>query len=249
MQDVKIAGKFECGKIRCNPQALEKDQQMLLDYVRHNKMNPWTRIQNDVNIAMLNIRSIGRNLEHALLDGILTTAHTLCLVETWLGRNNLPPYCELYPYHAAVSSGKGKGCCVISKDTINVLGSVERSNVQWMKFVQKGKVIGLVYQSPTCSQQESKEMMAMLVTKERPSVVVGDFNTDAKTATNKNSHLLSMGYVQLISEPTHDEGGIIDHLYVDKAEITRTAYFLHSIYYSDHDAVCIGMEGNWTNII
>ena len=49
------------------------------------------------------------------------------------------------------------------------------------------------------------------------------------------SRLASVSFDQLVNQPTHIEGGIIDHLYVRKVKTVKT--FLHHPYYSDHDGV------------
>ena len=51
--------------------------------------------------------------------------------------------------------------------------------------------------------------------------------------------LLSIGFSQLIKNPTHIDGGLIDHLYfLPSVETLNIAVETYGKYYSDHDAIC-----------
>ena len=68
--------------------------------------------------------------------------------------------------------------------------------------------------------------------------IVGDFNIDHLS----NSHeipawISNHGFSQLVNTPTHEEGGLLDHVYV-KSLVNHRVH-LHWPYYSDHAALCI----------
>ena len=46
----------------------------------------------------------------------------------------------------------------------------------------------------------------------------------------------------LVTQPTHDKGRIIDHFYVPKDLKDKFKLTIHSPYYSDHDALCVKFE-------
>ena len=50
----------------------------------------------------------------------------------------------------------------------------------------------------------------------RICIIAGDFNLNFKTDSNNViiKELLKTNFTQMIDEPTHMQGGIIDHLYV-----------------------------------
>ena len=57
------------------------------------------------------------------------------------------------------------------------------------------------------------------------------------------SYLEDFGYRQLIERVTHDEGHILDHIYVSNLNIlSKENLCLKPLYYSDHDATCIRLE-------
>ena len=52
--------------------------------------------------------------------------------------------------------------------------------------------------------------------------------------------LLAIGFQQLVHEPTHVRGRIIDHAYIhDLSGRLKLHVERYSPYYSDHDALCI----------
>ena len=59
--------------------------------------------------------------------------------------------------------------------------------------------------------------------------------------------LLDLGFNQLVDQPTHIEGNMLDHLYC--RHIKTVKVFLHHPYYSDHDSVMalldIKVSGQW----
>ena len=74
------------------------------------------------------------------------------------------------------------------------------------------------------------------------TLIVGDFNL----CYDENHHnpliqgLIQVGFRQLIQDPTHLRGRVIDHAYIrDPDKITKIFVERYSPYNSDHDAICI----------
>ena len=56
--------------------------------------------------------------------------------------------------------------------------------------------------------------------------------------------LLSLGFDQLVHEPTHIQGRHIDHVYfLDPTDRLKPIIDRYSPYYSDHDGICITIPG------
>ena len=57
------------------------------------------------------------------------------------------------------------------------------------------------------------------------------------------SCLEDFGFHQLIEKATHDEGHGLDHVYVSNVNIfPKENVCLKPLYFSDHDAICIGLD-------
>ena len=76
----------------------------------------------------------------------------------------------------------------------------------------------------------------------RPLLVIGDFNfCYLATETNQTKKFFSSKqFTQIIKEPTHIEGHLLDHAYVrDVDENLKWTAKVHSKYYTDHKGLAI----------
>ena len=74
-----------------------------------------------------------------------------------------------------------------------------------------------------------------------PIVVIGDFNYEAGEVNTLSRFFSSKGLIQIVNRPTHVEGGIIDHCYVnaDWKYSIKIDYIFP--YYTDHAAICLSL--------
>ena len=101
-----------------------------------------------------------------------------------------------------------------------------------------------LYRSQVGSSSEVLKTIKRLFKDTRRTLIVGDFNL----CYNENIHnpmiqeLLAIGFQQLVHEPTHVRGRIIDHAYIrDPSRRLKLYVERYSPYYSDHDALCISL--------
>ena len=74
------------------------------------------------------------------------------------------------------------------------------------------------------------------------TLIVGDVNICFKENYRNQfiQGLIKFGFKQMINEPTHIYGRIIDHAYIlDPNKSTDLIIERYSPYYSDHDGLCI----------
>ena len=78
-----------------------------------------------------------------------------------------------------------------------------------------------------------------------PQLVIGDFNFCylEKTTNPTRSFLEALNYKQLIREPTHIEGHLLDQAYLrDDDNKLETNVETHSKYFTDHKALSITVK-------
>ena len=70
-------------------------------------------------------------------------------------------------------------------------------------------------------------------------VIIGDFNLDLQTQEQLSSVMLESGLHQLITEPTHELGSVLDLLYTDLEGCT-----VHNIpvWFSDHHIISMQIQ-------
>ena len=69
--------------------------------------------------------------------------------------------------------------------------------------------------------------------------MIGDFNFDASENNVLTKYLKKKGYCQMVKNPTHEKGRIIDHVYVPKHETNNLMIKLAYPFFTDHAAICI----------
>ena len=84
-----------------------------------------------------------------------------------------------------------------------------------------------------------------LIDTKRPTLIVGDINLCFKANHNNRlvQGLLKIGFQQLVQEPTHIQGRLIDHAYsFDPQKKLKIYLERYSPYYSDHDGLCLTVK-------
>ena len=71
---------------------------------------------------------------------------------------------------------------------------------------------------------------------------MGDMNFHFPDQHIMKSYLEDLGFRQVIDRVTHDEGHILDHIYTFDISVSEGNVFLKSLYFSDHDALCLKFE-------
>ena len=116
--------------------------------------------------------------------------------------------------------------------------------MQLSKFSATKIDIISIYRSNKCNEKEFVENLKSLVSANKPTVIIGDFNfcTEEKRLNSISSALSSLDFKQIVSEATHIEGGHLDQIYVRGVENAEVE--LYSPYYTakDHDALCLAVK-------
>ena len=99
-----------------------------------------------------------------------------------------------------------------------------------------------LYRSQTGNSVELLEKLKNMIEPGRITIITGDFNICyMENFSNRMTQgLLSMGFDQLVHEPTHIRGRHIDQVYfLDPSKRLKPIVDRYSPYYSDHDGICI----------
>ena len=114
--------------------------------------------------------------------------------------------------------------------------------MQLSKFSSANLDIIVLYRSQQGSKEEMKQFIKQLEDVNVATLIIGDFNfpflEEGKNLTkqffNKNN------YCQLIREPTHIEGNILDHAYIrDEMGLLEITAETHAKYYTDHRGIAV----------
>ena len=73
-------------------------------------------------------------------------------------------------------------------------------------------------------------------------LILGDFNEDSLLNERPiTTSLQSLGFTQIVSEPTHIRGACLDHIYIrnNQTSFPNFDVLLNSVYFSDHDSIVL----------
>ena len=77
---------------------------------------------------------------------------------------------------------------------------------------------------------------------EKPTIIIGDFNISFNENTPNliKTYLKNNSFSELIKEPTHIEGNIIDQVIIkDPAKVNTYSSEVQSMYFTDHRALAL----------
>ena len=154
--------------------------------------------------------------------------------------------------HSMLKKGTGKGIGSYFKiDKFELRDKSESEKFQIAKFSNEVLDVLSIYRSQGLNSAQLLDEITKRIDKKRVTLIMGDFNLCYyENQRNKLIQgLINLGFTQLMHEPTHIRGRIIDHAYfLDLSNLMHLTCERYSPYYSDHDALCICIEGYTTRI-
>ena len=114
--------------------------------------------------------------------------------------------------------------------------------MQLSKFTSKELDIIVLYRSKQGNKHQLNELLKQLETRNVPQIVIGDFNFHylEQGANVTMEFFKEKNYEQLILEPTHIEGNVLDQAYKkDVNQIMEYTVETHAKYYTDHRAITL----------
>ena len=241
---IYILNEFKDSKMYPNKKALIELER--LQNISQN-MNPtnWERVdKGTMKISSLNCRSLRKHYEDIISDKLLLKSDVICLQETWLEEDTLSDNLSIQDYDLHLNSnGNGKGIAIYyKKNTIQHETDIKKENMQLSKFTSSSIDIVVLYRSQGGNHNDMKANLAALASKNKPQLVIGDFNyCFLKESMNPTKrYLQERSFTQIVHEPTHIEGNLLDQAHVrDVEKINKYSVEIHSKYYTDHKGIAI----------
>ena len=141
------------------------------------------------------------------------------------------------------SNGKGKGLAIyFKKDMLRHEVDIKQQNIQISKFTSPEIDLLAIYRSQNGNLKQLIEYLKNLINREKPVLIIGDFNfcflEDSSNFVTK--YLDENSCSQIVKEPTHIEGNLIDQAHLRDTEGNyQCSVEVHSKYYTDHRGVAI----------
>ena len=187
--------------------------------------------------------NLNNNYKEIIYDPTLMESTLMAFSETWLEEKTSFNF-NILGYQSHFNSiGPGKGLALYYKEgTFKPTIDIKREKMQISKLEAAESHVISVYRSEQGNLTELIERLENLITPGVTTVVCGDFNfCYIANRNNKVTKFLeNTGFSQLMKDPTHIKGRLLDHFYFKSGEnkIESPSMFRYSPYYSDHDAIC-----------
>ena len=244
LKQVFILNQFDHKKLYPSEKALREVERMNRVSINENP-DPWSKkTDNTLKIVSLNCAGLKAHFQDIQTDDRLNKADIIHLVETSLNEEEDEQAFTLDGYEQKfIKTGNGKGIgTYYNHDKVRPDEEVKTDKFQIAKFKHKVLDIINVYRSQSGNSLELLEHLKRLIETGRTTIITGDFNICfMENFSNRMTQgLLSLGFDQLVHEPTHIRGRHIDHVYfLDPSNRLRPIIDRYSPYYSDHDGICI----------
>ena len=170
----------------------------------------------------------------------------ICVQVTWFEADPMEPITKLKEHYV---HGRSKGIALFTKFNPIHIESTQSVTCSIIKATYLEYDLINVYRfSEGNSITQFTEEILPFLDPARTQIIVGDMNIDL--IKNSQNHLTSnleqKGFHQLVGEPTHVLGGLIDHVYfyTPKIEASCTLYKQHTVFWSDHTCQSILLQTN-----
>ena len=203
--------------------------------------------KNTLKISSLNCRSLNKHFNDISTDEVLLQSDIIALQETWLEDDDINDNLNIPGYDLHLNSnGRGKGLATYYKSSIFKHHSDKKNeNIQLSKFTSHHLDIITLYRSQHCNLKIMNKLLEEIIEKGKPQLLLGDFNycylDSYSNSTCKFLH--QSNFEQIIHEPTHLEGNLLDQAYLrDINGNFKCTVKLHSKYYTDHKGIALLIE-------
>ena len=143
----------------------------------------------------------------------------------------------------SIKVGNGKGLTTYFDPVVaKVLTCITSEKYQIIKLKHMDIDVINTYRSQTGRPIQFLESLKSVLELDRNTILTGDFNLcfNENRGNKVIDYLLAIGFHQLVQEPTHTKGRLIDHTYwLNKTGKYNAELERYSPYYSDHDGLCI----------
>ena len=210
MQQLHILEQLDPYKISVDEKVREEAARMAAVSLNANPCEWMDPAKVGLRVCSLNCRSLRKHIGDVRTDPVLLQADVICLQETWLedGEGEQGNF-RLEGYEAFFASvGAGKGVAVYVKEGLSKgVAKFIDANLQLMKIATKHLAIINIYRSQDKTLPSAAFHLRDLLDTETDTLIIGDVNVCASYPNSLRNYLEGEGFQQLVTLPTHIQGG------------------------------------------
>ena len=242
MGQVFILEKFEPQKLYPSKKALQELERMNKISINENP-SEWTKTSiRSIKLLSMNVAGLKNHFSDVQADDKLMHADLISFTESSLLEEEREEMFTLSGYNGYfIKAGSGKGVASYTNNkSFEVVKDIVSQNYQVLKVQHHGIIS--IYRSQGLNSAALLNDLEKIEDITKVTIIMGDFNLcyNENRCNRLIQGLLGLGFNQLVQEPTHVRGRIIDHVYfLDPIKKFKISLERYSPYYTDHDAFCI----------
>ena len=236
--------EFDQKKIYCNKVA-KREAQRLRARAINKRETVWDQDrQHVVKISSLNARSLQKHYQDMQKDELIMKSDVICIQETWLESEPKTPITNLDEYYI---HGQSRGIALFTKERPIHVDKTQTDTCSTIKarFMEFDLINIYRFSDGRNISQFTAEVIP-LIDARRTQIIIGDINIDLIDSLKNlfTETLRQNGFEQIIQRPTHELGGLIDHVYFysPNAEALCTLYKQHTVFWSEYTCQPVLLE-------
>ena len=251
-----LTGEYNASAIKADPRATIEYNNLRENYAMKPIDACCATLQSSLTITLLNTRSLKKHAVDIAADEVLKDCDIIFLTETQVeSTDDVSTISDILKEFTIIHNIHTDKFCSLAacyKNTIdhihyNDIPAVTLYSVQKYNFQHDTVNILLVYRKNLSKLEDFIYILNHFLSRMEGNIqiILGDFNINA-FEENKNKKLkeVLINYNQILEEPTHISGSLIDQVYIkkifqDQIDIHATIKNTHC---SDHDAVKITLK-------
>ena len=229
--------KFDSCSIKAHPEALIENERIHTEFEAA-KEKKAVLYRDFFVISYLNVNRLLPHFSHVTEDHELMKSGIFCLGETWLKPDETVDIKDYIGNFASIRNGQGLASFTKPQMASKIKNHIHHSFTAIYLETFDVTIIFL-YLSQDCEWNLLKKLLDVWIIDDRQVAVMGDTNIDYITSNHKFlAYMDHRSFTQIIQKPTHIQGGLIDHVFVNKALLAKGPKCTQrSVYYSDHDVI------------
>ena len=243
LEGLHLTGTFKKSAIKADNRATQQYNHMR-EHSKVKSMNSRKINDNSIVITLLNTRSYNKHKNDIKSDHVLMESDVLCLTETQIPLNS---QCDtkLDSFTLVTNNNVDKFLSIL----VGLRESVQLTHVEKCPGAMLFKLLKttfyentisclLLYRKNSFNREDSLYLIQHFLANEPIDIILGDFNVNALNGNNYFADYLT-DYKQVVTEPTHISGSLIDHIYIhdNLFQVVNIETLVKNVYFSDHDAI------------
>ena len=251
LQGLYLIGKFNIAAISSD-ESVKREYEYLRENQSLNMLEIDTAVlDNNLVLTVSNVRSLIRHVNDIKSDMVMVSSDLILCTETQLGllfENTVGDEIKIPDFSLSCNNAAHKfSSLAFYYRHANILFrhvfmTEGFSIVEVVKedFAPSTWNILLLYRKKDLPIKQYLECLSYLVESRKIHVIVGDFNLKP----NVELRNILQQYEQLVVEPTHISGSLLDHAYIrqDVLDLFYVEVTVKTLFFSDHDAVRIVIQ-------